>query len=384
MSIIFILMGFLFFKGTFFLLNIPLFWIDAFTLFLVPIIIIKKRIIFNDIVLVLLCLFFQNLLLTFGNVNSSAFQGLKNISIMFLLYIGLTLFINDTPFFKKINYFLVFLFTFCGLSLFLIVNIVLKNRLFSTTSIYMYKGLFVLPYGESNYVASFFLFLGLLLLTLLFNKKAFDLSQQPYWYKLIFCIFLIICPIVILILNSRSSIVAYTIILMLLLFKKFLHNKRKTFIISVLIISAVLLTNRYTNFIELVSNRFSGETTNVGARINQYTEVIELIKNESTIKLLLGNGFGTDKFKFGILIHNFFLKIIYSFGIIGLIPQLYIYIKMFFISNKLFSIPLLGLLIVSMVEPVLFTGMIDYLIIISLAMFTHSSDLNQKVNKIIE
>ena len=293
---------------------------------------------------------------------------------MLMIYISINLLVNKISLNKRLTLFLIFLFIFGGLSLVSILNIVLTNNLYSETSFYMYKGLFNLPYGESNYIASFFLFIGLLLLSILFNKEQINLELQPIWFRFLFYVFLIVSPIVILILNSRASIIAYIITFSLVLLFKYKKNKVKSIVFLVFLFIIFILISKYTNFIGLLNSRIIDENVNVEARLNQYAEVIETIKHQNISKLLFGNGFGIDKFTFGILIHSLFLKIIYSYGVIGLIIQLYIYLKTFFISNKIFAFPMVGLAVVSMAEPVLFTGLIDYVIVISLATFTYTKN----------
>ncbi|MCD4961905.1 O-antigen ligase family protein [Enterococcus casseliflavus] len=377
MYLLFFLFGFFMFKGNIIILGQPFLYFEIFTYIVLILLFFLKKLRFMKFSKFIYLLILQNFLLAFNTGNFGLLQGAKNsISMLFILITFSSLSIH-VKVEEKIKYFLYFIYGFELFSLVSILRIVIENSLYDSSTIYMYKSLFILPYGESNYVASFFLFFGLFQFTIFFENRFsyFDILNRIN--KIIFLFFMIIAPVLILILNSRTSILAYIITVAIISLKNSKNNLKK---VAILVLSSVFIIvyfQKNTNFISLIFDRFLNENNNVSYRFNQFSLVLRDISNGNIFQLFFGNGYGSDKITYGILIHNLILKLLYSLGIFGTSIYLYIYYVLAGLGKRLFFFSMFGLLLGSMFEPILFTNYFDSIMMIIIGFFLNNDVKNQ-------
>lgn len=185
------------------------------------------------------------------------------------------------------------------------------------------------------YDSNFFAYQNYIILAylLLINKKV-------NVYNILLCIFLVVCGLMTL---SKSYVLMLIFIIVLFMFKQIKSLKEFLRLIFFAVILLVTLTSVLNlldyNFVEIVINRFvaggsfADQTT---GRVDIWKNYIDYIFGSDDFKLVFfGQGFNAS-LPIGIksATHNFYLEILYHFGLVGFILYAAYYIYCFILMNK--------------------------------------------------
>lgn len=160
----------------------------------------------------------------------------------------------------------------------------------------------------------------------------------------------------ILLTKSRSSWIAFFIVVILINFKKIRSSNRKIklnkmmlsiFGVIVFIISYIIFYEQFMSVVSFIFNRFSELVDGQGSiskdqRLGAIRFILEKISSGHILNLLFGYGIGSSKNLFANVTllaniattDNQFLSIIYDFGIIGFLFFIFISIKVIYVFIK--------------------------------------------------
>ncbi|HFD1829666.1 TPA: hypothetical protein QFL99_002587, partial [Enterococcus faecium] len=190
----------------------------------------------------------------------------------------------------------------------------------------------------------------------------------------------IICFLLVIILNSRTSIICYILgVLMNVVHTSISKNsssKKVLFLLFIFIVAFIYVYLK-TEFIELLLSRFTSENGNVSSRFSQFSQTYNDIKQFSLFELFFGRGYGSEKLNSILLIHNFLIKLIYSFGFLGCTIYFALLKNLFSGTEASFRIVLLIVLLGSMFEPALLTAFFDTIFFVIFIAGKNLTNLNK-------
>lgn len=342
---------------------IPVFYLEMLlTLYLIYLIFAGKEIVLDKNILFYFLFFILQIFSAAIN-GGDYLQGIKIYFFCIIIYTVIFNFLRNSSVEKIDSFFTKVSMTFLGASTLKIIYIVWENNLWNTNLIYNYKANFVLAYGSSNYIAAFFACYSIYYLWKILSSDKIKIKNFGV---------LLVYSIVILLLNSRTSMIIYGVFALLLLIVKIIFSKitySKKIFTSIFFLFAMIFISRLPTF-QLMLSRFENENVNLVYRFSQFSEVLEVMKNSEFLNILFGYGFGADKDGFSMLIHNVVLKLIYSTGVVSLVFYIFYIFKFINIGIKElenYTLLVLVLLVISFLEPVMYTALVEYYLAIILA-----------------
>ncbi len=146
--------------------------------------------------------------------------------------------------------------------------------------------------------------------------------------------------LVVLVSMKRGAIIAYPMMLSTLVLSKALLEKRmgraafKVVIMVAVFYGGLVLVDQWTG--GFLSERFSAESISTGSgRVQNYTTVLSNIEDRSPQDLLIGLGSGSSVQLLGTGVHNEWLEFLYSFGVVGVMLYLFLFIALTRTVHKL-------------------------------------------------
>jgi O-antigen ligase len=348
----------------------PIFYIEIFSLIIIFFLLVKKNIYIHPSTFFFWISLIMSVFPMLYNSDLRIIEGPKMFIFKILIYtsIGGLFKYNSEELLELYEKFMkIFLFfTFFGLLL-----VYVHNGLYLYTTIYDYKPFVELPYGLSNYIAQFVMWIFIYFLFKLIFQFKFE-----YLFTLMFA------TISLLITNSRSATATLILLIVIVVFIniqrifKLISNHKLIILISVIPVGSFLILLFHLNIVNLFIERVINYQRNLNDRLQMYTEVINIMKKRNLIPLLFGSGMGSEKSLLvgqGSLIHNVELKLLYDSGFIGFFLYFIYFFRELFKSFSLsrvdkrflaISFQLCAVLITSTIEPVLFTSFLEYFIIL--------------------
>lgn len=349
--------------------NIPVMYIEVISFVMCIFMIIKNKSIFRidklGLGIIFLIFIFSIVPLAY-NFNIRSIEGIKTSFFMMLIYISFFNLFRRSTIQTSIKVFNIILLTFMICTFIGIINIVITNKLYNTSQLYMYKSYIILPYGASNYIAEFILYFIVVNFVSMINENSLK------------SLILVSIGIVsLLITNSRGALLA--LILTVAIFIIFNVRKIKISGIVIMCIGAVALfiINSKLPFMDLMIDRFLSENNNVSYRWDQYLGTLKAIYFGNPITLMFGLGMGSELANSPMLIHNVILKLLHNVGFIGLMTyftyySIYIYrLKKCipkFNELKKYLYGFIAIFIGSLFEVALYTPFMEYFIVINFAL----------------